>query len=276
MLALAASLFSASQYISDSKQLQRVVEGALENRALGAHEKLERLSAWVYNNRGFAKNPDYFWIRFLGPTPMQVVKKGGDCADKSRLLSALLSHAEIESTLVMLYSPNYERPTHTVVETRMPELTAVADPVFNLVFPDGAGGYYGVRELRAHPERLANRLEMLREERGSHSKVSYYDTIMSGYGWPKTINWNRNRLTEAVGSVIGWFVEEPELLRRPRILEEPALFIMVASAVAGLLCMLFAAALIYHGRARGAAGGRCKQLNEKEIMHCNRLLKRHD
>jgi transglutaminase-like putative cysteine protease len=52
--------------------------------------RIRAVNDWVYHNRGFAKNDRYFIVSALGPTPIQVMEQGGDCSDKSRLVTAML------------------------------------------------------------------------------------------------------------------------------------------------------------------------------------------
>jgi len=198
---------------------------------------LERLTHWVYDNQGFAKNSRYFLSPRCGPTPLQVLESGGDCADKSRLLAAMLDELGIPSTLVMLYAPDYARPTHTVVETRLPGFRAAADPVFDIVFPDGTGGLLGVAQLQQQPERFEARIHALAAERGPASKVAFYPTELESYRWPRTINWERRPATRVLGSVLGWFVPEPDLVTRPRLLAEPKLLVSIALCWPGLVCV---------------------------------------
>jgi hypothetical protein len=49
--------------------------------------KISAINHWVYRNQGFAKNDRFFLVPALGPTPNQVLASGGDCGDKSRLVS---------------------------------------------------------------------------------------------------------------------------------------------------------------------------------------------
>src|SRR5215469_5532110 len=64
--------------------------------------RIRAVNDWVYHNKGFAKNDQYFLISVLGPTPVQVMDRGGDCADKSRLVAAMLNNLHIDAGLVMI------------------------------------------------------------------------------------------------------------------------------------------------------------------------------
>jgi len=227
-----------AEYRQESRVLREAAIGVVDaDHRSDPARTVERLTRWVYNNQGFAKNSRYFLSPRFGPTPLQVLESGGDCADKSRLLAAMLDELGIPSTLVMLYAPDYARSTHTVVEARLPGFRAAADPVFDIVFPDGAGGLLGVAQLKQQPERFEGRIHALAAERGPASKVAFYPTELESYRWPRTINWERMPATRVLGSVLGWFVPQPDLVRRPRLLAEPKLLVSLALFGPGLVCI---------------------------------------
>ena len=201
------------------------------------------LNHWIYANRGFAKNRHRFVHRKLGPTPVQVLEHGGDCADKSRLLIAMLQTVRVPSTAVMLYDTAGGVATHTVVEARVAGARIAADPVFDIVFPDGRGGFFGIRDLRALPARLPQRLDELVAERGAADKVSHYKRETESYRWPRTINWEKNGVLRALARGLRLFVDEPALLPRPRILEDPKLLVGAVLTGAALATLTLAIVL---------------------------------
>lgn len=230
--------FVYGKYLNDSNRLRQIAQEAVGPDRGRPEQMLQRLNDWVFNNQGFAKNPHYFISPRLGPTPVQVLESGGDCADKSQLLVAMLHAVGIPSTLVMLYTRDYEQPTHTVVETRLPGFRAVADPVWGVVFADGHGGLLGVTQLKEQHDQFEAGIQALAQERGPQSKVAYYPIEDESYRWPRTINWDRMLATRLVGSVLGWVYPNPELVTRPRILSEPVLFVSALLLSAGLLCII--------------------------------------
>ena len=233
----AVSLYAWERYLDESDRLRQLAYEVIGMAPSSPTDTLQRLNTWVFHNRGFAKNRHYFLIQKFGPTPVQVLEYGGDCADKSRLLSAMLYHVGIPNTLVMLYSPDYGRPTHTVVETRAQDLRAVADPVFDIVFPDGRGGMLGVTTLREHHDVFLARIAQLAAERGPQSKVAHYDTELESYRWPKTVNWERSPLTRGIAAMLAPLVPEPSLVQRPRVLEEPVLLVSAATLAAAVVLL---------------------------------------
>jgi hypothetical protein len=216
----------------DHRKLDQAIRGQI-NTSLSKEAQVAALNTWTYYNRGFAKNRDFYIFKNLGPTPVQVLKDGGDCADKSRLLSSLLTQIGIDSTLVMLYD-NKGNPTHTVVEARLGNNRMVADPVFNLVFPIGNGKHYGIEDLKNDPDILINRILKLGKLDGKNSKVTFYQTASENYSWPKTINWDKNPILKKIAALIRLTGTDPYLIRRPHFLEDPKSFLMYISLLLGL------------------------------------------
>ena len=200
----------------------------------------ESINHWVYQNQGFKKNPDYFLFKSLGPTPIQVLRKGGDCTDKSILLMDMLESIGLDSTLVVLYGADGRTPTHTVVEVRDGQFNAVADPVYDLVFPNPRGGYYGVKDLRDNPGLLLNRLDNLLQLRGSSNKIALYSRLNDSYLFASPINWNKNILLQLASKVLAIVDIDARDIRRPHFLEDPKLLVSVSLLCISLIFLIFA------------------------------------
>lgn len=216
-----------SQYVDD-KYLDSFLS-TIELTGLSKGKTIEKLNQAVYFNQGFAKNKQYFFSKKLGPTPVQILQSGGDCADKSRLLSALLKRLNIDSTLVMLYGCETCGPTHTIVNARYENGWMAADPVFNILFPKDDDFYYGVSELKADSKILTKRLDYLENLRGKDDKIAFYKRETESYNWPKTINWDKNLYLQKIAKLLEKFQVDPYLLKRPQSLENPKKLIADAS-----------------------------------------------
>lgn len=258
-------IVSYLRYVEESEVLDALANEIIADQGAEPGDVLERLTHWVYGNKGFAKNQNKYVFSGLGPTPLQVLESGGDCADKSRLLSAMLFKVGIPNSLVMLYSPGFGRPTHTVVETRLPELRAVADPVFDIVYPEGHGGWLGVTDLRQENDLFLARIAELSTERGPESKVAGYDTHDESYQWPKTINWDKSSFTRAAGWTLGAFVDEPSMMRRPRVLEEPILFVAIAAFGVGVVLLAVSIVIVRPGRHRDSRAGTSAGVDDENL-----------
>jgi hypothetical protein len=231
--AVASALISLACYASYRSDQARLREIALrETRGISSPAgRAIRLTYWVYHNRGFSKNHGYFLIRRLGPTPVQVLDFGGDCADKSRLLASMLREIGIPTTVAMCFD-RPGNPTHTVVDARLPDGTSmVLDPIWDLYFPrEAGGGYYGLLDLRRDPSVLWRRLEVVTAAAPPGSKILRYNVKADIYDYASTINWDKNRLTRSVRTVVAWWLgDRVFVLPRPTILEEPKLLVAASS-----------------------------------------------
>lgn len=81
LLALGVSAFFLSSWYRDEQIIRDAVAEHILSRP-GTWVFVEEITSWVFQNKGFAKNDGYFLLKSLGPTPKQVLDKGGDCADK--------------------------------------------------------------------------------------------------------------------------------------------------------------------------------------------------
>ncbi|MGC2048925.1 MAG: hypothetical protein WA635_09980 [Gallionella sp.] len=234
-------LFSIICYISyksDILYLRSIVRSNISTE--NSPRVFESINHWVYQNKGFKKNPAYFIFKSLGPTPIQVLNQGGDCTDKSILLMAMLESIGKDSTLVMLYDADGKTPTHTVVEVSDGQFKAVADPVYDLVFPNSNGGFYSIEDLRKNPALLLNRLDNLLQIRGTSSKIIYYRRINESYQFASPINWNKNNLLRITSNILGGMGIEARDIRRPHFLDDPKLFISMALFITSLFFIILA------------------------------------
>lgn len=232
------SLICYISYKSDISYLRSIVLTNISTE--NSPRVFESINHWVYQNKGFKKNQDFFLFKSLGPTPIQVLNQGGDCTDKSILLMAMLESIGIDSTLVMLYDADGEIPTHTVVEVRNGKFKAVADPVYDLVFPNPNGGFYGITDLRKNPGLLLNRLDNLLQIRGASNKIVFYRRAHESYEFASPINWNKNDLLRLVSNILGGMGIEARDIRRPHFLDDPKLLISMTLFFASLFFITFA------------------------------------
>jgi hypothetical protein len=232
-LALAAGLWWLKS--RENRRLDRIVAD-LGLRMLPRRDAVLAANRWVYRNKGFGKNPHVFVSRRLGPTATHVLDLGGDCADKSRLTMALLDRAGVPSTLAMLYGSADGPPTHVIVEARYEHGRMAVDPVFDIDFPADATGerYFGIKELRADPKILVDRVRELSEQRGaSDDKVSYYKLATEHYSHARTMNLDKNALTRAVAALLERLGQDPTLVPRPVVLEDPIRLCAMGATIAG-------------------------------------------
>jgi hypothetical protein len=188
-------------------------------------------------------NDSYFllpFFSFLRPTPLQVIENGGDCADRSRLVIALLRRRGISASKWALYNPKGES-VHAVVQADVETGEMVADPLFGIWFPKPDGGYYDIAELRGDPNILAQRVRALRAEglEPGADHLEGYNFSEYAYTNARTINWKKSPLMfltyRLLRKLMGTRVDE---LHRPAFVEEPPLMVIYGAAAIELFIIL--------------------------------------
>jgi len=246
-VAFALAACCVVSYCLDGEKLRRIAEHAAPSGELPSRRVLA-LADWVYHHEGFRENDRYFVLPRLRATPAQVLAGGGDCADKSRLLTALLREIGIASTMVMCFDRRSGAPTHTVVEAQIENGSyMVVDPVYRLWFPRPHGqGYFHLLDLRNDPTILERRLDDLLVVAPRRSPLRSYNPESAVYDHAASINWDKNVVTRLLYDRLHVrYGNDVYRLPRPVILEEPKLF--VAAALTGLGCVCVASTVIVRG-----------------------------
>jgi hypothetical protein len=200
--------------------------------------KISAISHWVYHNKGFERNRRFFLIPKLGPTPVQVLESGGDCADKSRLVSAMLWQIGIASGLAQIFPCENCDPIHAFVEAEYEYGRMVVDPIWDVDYSTADGKFLGIREL-AGTSRGRDHLAELQRQRPITDKIHYMPASDATYDFARAVNWQKNGLTRVAAKGLRLLGYAPENWLRPHFLEDPKLAIaLVLLVVAGLLAML--------------------------------------
>jgi len=187
--------------------------------------RIQAVNDWVYHNKGFDPNDQYFVVSALGPTPIQVMARGGFCADKSRLVAAMLDSIGIDAGLVMISPCLYCGFIHTVVEARYEGGRMVVDPTWNVDYPTGDGRFLGVTDLSG-TNRGQERVAELRHQRPVTDKIQNMPDADAAFESAVAMNWDKNLVTRSVAATLRLMGYQPETLLRPRLLEDPKLFLI--------------------------------------------------
>ncbi len=232
-------VFSLTYYYRERRSLVAYLNG-IASPSLPPSEQVKALVLSL-KDQPDDENDAYFLcpaFRFLRATPLQVLNGGGDCADRSRLMVALLRLRGIHASKWALYNAHGE-PKHAVVQVDIESGKMVADPLFGLWFPKPQGGYYAIRELRQDPRILLSRIDELlaKGQQPGADRLEFYPKDQYVYSQARTINWNKSGITRSAywlfQGIMGEGVDE---LRRPSFVEEPSL--MIVYGAAGLECVL--------------------------------------
>lgn len=237
LIAAAAACYVS--YLRDRAGLRQVATKATAG-ASSAEDKVLALLHRVHRISETRKNSGFFILPRQRATPIQVLRGGGDCADKSRLLSSLLREVGIPATMVMCFDPQTHMPSHTFVEAQLGSgVHMVVDPAYDLYFPKHGSGYYGLLDLRRDPSILPRRLDALCSVLPSTEPVHQYNRKQAAYDEAGSINWDRNAMTRFARLLLSPRLgENLYCLPRPIPLEEPKLFVAVNCFVLGMVVLL--------------------------------------
>lgn len=241
-LALVCGAGSVACFVAfraDGAELRRAAQAVTAGTADDA-ERVLLLLDWVWRRGGTARNEEYFLFRGQRATPRQIMARGGDCADKSRLLCALLREIGLGASPALCFDAQGGAAAHTIVEARLNDGTFMAvDPAFGLYFPRETGnGYYGLLDLRRDRDIVDRRVAAL-VRHGHHGHDVYYLRSSADYATARTINWERNVVTRAVFPILKLiWGNDAHRLPRPVLLEDPqwsaALLALAGALAAGL------------------------------------------
>lgn len=224
---------------------QRILETYLNRVTQTSHTPSELAKEIVLSlkDKPDNGNDSYFLtpvLRFLRPMASEVIEKGGDCADRSRLVIALLRLRGIHATKWALYNSNGES-RHAVVEADVESGKMVVDPLFGIWFPKPQGGYFGIRELRQDPSILPERLKELRAQKiePGVGRLEFYPTSEYIYTNARSINWTKTAILRSMFSLLhGALGERADVLHRPAFAEEPPLMVIYGLAVLEVFLIL--------------------------------------
>lgn len=241
-------------------------EAALRNlaRSVSQYEaapddKALALLKFVHENGTTRRNGGTFGLSRWRATALQVAAEGGDCADKSRLLAALLTELGMRATPVLCFDAASGAPAHTMVEAELTRGTYMAlDPAFGLWFPKAGGGYHDVLDLRGDPDMVPRRVAALQRGWGEgDAPDEYYLRAGAAYHTAATFHWQRGPIMRAAFYVMHALVGD-EVFRvcRPRWIEEPKRKAFVVCLVcAGLVVILPVAVRLATARKRARGEG---------------------
>lgn len=238
-LFLAAGICAVS-YERDCRAL-RALAHDLSAGAQTPFETVINVMDWVYHDLGTHRNDGYFLFSSLGPTPVQVMRGGGDCADKSRLLCALLQEVDVSATPAMSFDPKTGAAVHTIVEVEpVKGQRMIVDPSYNLFFPQADGsGYHDLLDLRRDPAIVQRRVDQLFRNSSTRREADkYYLASFAGYHDVTTINWGKRPAYAAVRDILyGWMGEEVYSVPRPFLMERPKLIVSLGFLFGGFLLL---------------------------------------
>jgi len=200
-------------------------------------ERIRAVNHWA-SYLDAAQNDQYFIVPALGPTPIQVMERGGDCANKSRLVAAILNSIGIDAGLVMMSPCPHCAFVHTVVEAQYENGRMVVDPTWDIDYPTGDGRFLGVADLKGTSrgrERAVELIEQRANDQRRQNQIAGMPPDEANFDYAVSMNWERDVVTRAMAATLRAMGYHPDAFFRLRLLEDPKLFLGV---VLGGIAML--------------------------------------
>jgi hypothetical protein len=234
LIPLAAAIVTWRSWVGDNELLRERAVSVTAGLS-GDAARIRAVNDWAYQDLSDGKNHQFFLLRTLGPTPVQVMARGGDCADKSRLVSAMLDELGIKAGSVMIFPCPHCPPIHTVVEARLRSGSMIVDPIWGVDYPAAKGGFLGRAEL-AGTSLGRDHIAMLKQQRAANDKIQQMPADEATFDFAKSINWDKNFETKLLAGGLKMMGYDADRLFRPRFLEDPKLALtIVLGSVAVLI-----------------------------------------
>jgi hypothetical protein len=187
------------------------------NTALAICSAVLRRTHHLADDRSFVGLPLF---RSLGSTPVGVIRHGGCCSGKSRLVVVALNSLGISAAQATLYHAS-GRAQHCLVEVNCHGGPILMDPMYGLYFVDGHGGPVGIAALRGGTQPVLKAIPG--SVCASYPDNDYYNFDLHRTG---TANWTKSparRLAYRLASCVA--PGRIDQVRQPACLEWPQLLI---------------------------------------------------
>jgi hypothetical protein len=228
MLLFCGALYS---FVRDRQEIRKksfdMVHG-LEND----FEKARFLAGWIFEEiHGLPSDTLLFNIpvlRYLGARPIEVLRRGGCCGGKSRLLICMLRSIGIQSAQVTLYHVK-GNAQHALVEARLSTYSVLLDPSYGFYFTSKDGEPVGFESVLAGTQ--PNFAPLSRSDVRAYPEDDYYNF---DYRKTKTANWTMGPIRKTVYKLLWIFtLGKIDRIFQPWWFEHPQLIICL-----GLLCAI--------------------------------------
>jgi hypothetical protein len=175
-----------------------------------------------------------FYPRLFGPlgaTPSAVIRLGGCCSDRSRLLILALAELGIRAYQITLYH-RAGHAQHCLVEACLGADNLIVDPSYGIYYVSSNGGAISLRDLQAGE--LPVSLPLANDRPCGYPANAYYDFDFRA---SKTANWTKTPARRIVYRTLHRLsAGAVDQLKVPALLEWPQhLFIAIVAACATVM-----------------------------------------
>jgi hypothetical protein len=247
-------IVSFVKWKQDSAEIRRIVASSIDENA-SPDEIVFRSRMFLRESVGYRPHDSYFLLpifRFMRPTALQVIRQGGDCADRARAFIVILNLFHIQARKLALYDA-HGHSVHAVAKVWTRRGPYYVDLLYNIAHEDEAGIPLSLSEL-ANEDILRSSVQ--RAVGAGNTRAAEYPIKDYNFENVHTLNWEKSILTQAIFGLLVETIGEAKAkaLPRPYLSEEPALMVIVLAAGASLFAMAVVVAIRPRKRERLVVG----------------------
>jgi len=245
LLVLAVVAFAHS--LQDRVEIRELVAEALSRNAPPSVIMRDAVR-YIERNVPAVKPDEYYLLRALRPTALQVLHGGGDCAYRARALIVMLDLYGIKASKRAVYDAS-GRSVHAVAEVQTERGPYVVDMLYHIVHENEDGGPIPRQALRDRAT-LAASIEHAVAQGNAYAAT--YPLDRYALADTRTINWEKSWVWRTAHTLFTMILSEEDVREfpRPYLSEEPQLMVAFAACAAAVFALLLALACFVIDRRR--------------------------
>jgi hypothetical protein len=230
----------------DVAEIRRIVVPSIDENAV-SDDIISQARIFLRDSVGYRPHDSYFLLpifRFMRPTALQVIRQGGDCADRARAFIVILNLFDIRARKLALYDAR-GRSVHAIAKVWTDREPYYVDLAYNIAYEDAGGNPLSLAEL-ANQRILESSIQ--RAVTAGNARAASYPIEEYDFGNVRTFNWEKSSFTQVAYRVLVEMLGEnrAKTVPRPYLSEEPALMLIVL--VTGASVVIIMAMVVVRGR----------------------------
>lgn len=222
----------------DLAEIRRIVAPSIDESA-HPNKIVSQVRTFMRDSVGYHPHDSYFLLpifRFMRPTALQVVRQGGDCADRARAFIVILNLFDIKARKLALYDAD-GRSVHAVAKVWTGRKPYYVDLLYNIAHKDAGGHLFSLAELAN--ERIL-RTSIQRAVAAGNARAASYPIEEYNFENVHTLNWEKSIFTRIIYRILVQTLGEngAKTLPRPYLSEEPALMVIALATGASILIIM--------------------------------------
>jgi hypothetical protein len=227
----------------DLREIRRIVGPSIGQNA-APDDIIFRARAFLRDSVGYRQNNSYFLLpifRFMRPTALQVIREGGDCADRARAFIVILNLFDIRARKLALYDSSGQS-VHAVAKVWTKRGPYYIDLLYNIAHEDANGNPLSLADLANESVLRASIQRAIAE---GNTRAAGYPINDYNFANVHTLNWEKSAFMQAAYRLLVETLGDrrARAVPRPYLSEAPALMVLVAATGACVVILVLIVAI---------------------------------